>query len=928
MRTATVKLAKIFPRIVGKDAGRVRSVFFSLLLTVAALSSCVVGEREYEMSVNAAVEDKDVVFRIAVPYTAKNNGSQTRAIGGGEENTIRSVYVLAFKVESDNSETFDYSAIAYKATGNVEGNPTQDFMVTVKVKSHSQRFVVIANADAETAALLGKTTWTGTPKETMLEELEVELQNAGDTWKVISSSNYTAFPMWGESGKETVTGTTTGLQGSIPLLRMVAKINVQLDETVTGLTDKFQLKSVRLYNTNTKGSVVPASFTDGIKDGERYLWVTTPTIPADIMPYNKRHEGPLVYTDFTTPGQTDIAMRGAIYTFETAAPADGDMLKATCLVVGGKFDADGDGDFSDESETFYRVDFLESDGETFRDILRNHQYIVNVVDVTGTGHGTPGDAFQSKSVNMKVLIQAWNEVGMTGIVFDGQYMLGVSRDEFSFSRDGRSGNAGDNVLHVFTDYAPLTGTTPPAGWYVEKTVDASDGTTLVSWLTLTPDNGGKGDNTEVVLTFGENTTNAERSAIVWLAAGRLRYPVRVTQSFAGELSLRLQNSANEDISEMTFISKAGAASVPASRTLDVKWKPLDADLMIVNTPIGANPFSAPGMPALGTTEVTGGNGGTGTKSYTIAPPALTTAELSSNPFMEKASLLTFTVGDGISYENKSVMLRQINYNLLTNAASGYELNAGAQNKTINVRSNFGWTITGVTDPGDILRDESTLEGTTGNANTGTGNPLTFTLRPRSSNNSKDGKSAVITLTSLIDGSTWNITIMAIEALYIGMFGGELKKTNGKWRFEKKLYMQSNNEGGVDATYQWKTEVTSTPGTTSYWDGKGNTWAMRSGTTHPAARACFTKNSGYASITEKDDPNYVWYLPAQKQLLAVLVVHNSFNAAYKLSDEYWNSTEIVASNASSGVVYFDPFNVVGYASNTNSFRVRCVIEVTP
>jgi hypothetical protein len=505
MRTATVKLR--------------RSVLFSLLLIAATLSSCVVGDDGNGMSADAVSGDKDVVFRIAVPYAAENGSHKTRAIGTDEENTINPVYVLAFKVENDNSETFDYSAIACKATdnGNEEENPTQKFTVTVKVKPHKQRFVVIANADTETAALLGRSTWKGALKNTMLAQLEVGL-SAGDKWNATGTSNYTAFPMWGESGKETVSASTTGLQGSIPLLRMVAKIDVQLDESETGPTDKFQLKSVMLYNTNTKGRVVPASFTDGQDNGERYLWVTAPTIPADIAPDNKRHKGPLAYTGFEDD-EEDVAMRGAIYTFETAAPEDGDRLKATCLVVGGVFDANADSDF-DEPETFYRVDFLEDDGDggkTFRHILRNHQYTVNVVDVTGPGHDTSDEAFEGGSDNqLSAKVTVWSSVDQA--VRHVQYFLNVSREEVTLEAAANS----SATLTAETDYT-ISNRGFPAGIVVEITPQGR------SWLSFSISGTGNNPKTITLTATTENSSSIARTAQVYVKAGNLTKVITVTQ---------------------------------------------------------------------------------------------------------------------------------------------------------------------------------------------------------------------------------------------------------------------------------------------------------------------------------------------------------------------------------------------------------------
>jgi hypothetical protein len=353
----------------------------------------------------------------------------------------------------------------------------------------------------------------------------------------------------------------------------------------------------------------------------------------------------------------------------------------------------------------------------------------------------------------------------------------------------------------------------------------------------------------------------------------------------------------------------------------VNWKPINGDLTIVNTAIGANAFSSSsGVPALGTTTVTGGNGGTGTKTYTIEPPAFTTTELSSNPF-EKASLLTFTVGDGVSYETKSVMLRQMNYALLPTAVE-YTLNGGTQSKTINIRSNFGWTITNVSDNHGILVNANGLRGITRNANTG-GNPLPITLQ--SEKDSNIGKTATITFTSQIDGSTWDITITATDALYVGMFGGALTRNGDEWQFQRRLYIQRQNQGGTSKTYKWGPENDDTS-VRDFSDGKGNTLELYNrANNYLAAEACFTQNSNYTSINAVGHANYVWYLPAQKQLLAVWVSHYSFDDAYKLSSSlalYWSATEVDALNTRT-VTFISGSS--GYSGKGSLRLVRCVRE---
>ena len=164
-------------------------------------------------------------------------------------------------------------------------------------------------------------------------------------------------------------------------------------------------------------------------------------------------------------------------------------------------------------------------------------------------------------------------------------------------------------------------------------------------------------------------------------------------------------------------------------------------------------------------------------------------------------------------------------------------------------------------------------------------------------------------------------------LYIGRFGGKLGETSlgsGIYRFERELYAQTKNEGGPNAYMQWKTTDTATPGNpTSPEDGKANTLALRD-SEHPAGYACIRKNNNPGSITSVTDPNYVWYLPAQNQLMAAYVVKNSFENIFPFSSHlYWSSTEAYGTNAWF-VGFYDGY-VYNYNNKTVTLPVRCVRE---
>lgn len=729
MKRRIERITTVFSGPFSKKRNRLRKSISLLLLGMMGLTSCISEEEIYPSESGGSQTDREVNFLIAVPYaapTGTQTGTQSRAIETDQENAINNIYVLAFKVEyqSDGmtikSETYDYSAIGIKSAANTEGTSSQSFTVKVRVKDYKQRFVVITNAEDAVTALTGDhAAWYGKDKADMLAKLKVSLDQKEDRWKVISASDYTAFPMWGESGAEKITGSTNSLSMAIPMLRMIAKINVQLDEMVPGLTNNFKMKSVYLYNTNTSGHVVPAAVAvrEDTRDSKRYLFVETPTVPSDAVP----SEGPIEYTDFTAPGTPDVAMKGAIYTFETRAPSDDDRMKATCLVIGGLYD-------NDTKETYYRVDFFENDGKTLRDILRNYQYVVNITDVKGRGHESVDVAYKSKSVNMVAETLYWNEAGLGNNVFDGQNILSVSQDSYFFSRDAKISKEEDNVLSIMTDYK-TTATGGKSGWYVEKIVGANDETADVTWVDLSQRNGTADNPTEVFLTVEENKTTTERSAIIWIAAGRLRYPVKVTQSLTPALGIQVVDGNNKPITELVF-----AGENPATQTFTVNWQPKDADLTIINAQVGTEAFpSNSGAPINGMEPA--GNGGT--KTYTIQPLAFTAAEVgeqTGNPFLEKVSRIDFTTTNGISFANASIFLRQINYNLVVSGTTNYVLDGSTY--SFNVKSNAAWRIKDIiedsSDNGKIpmlqfQSGDNMIKGTIGGYNTTNGETITFSV---------------------------------------------------------------------------------------------------------------------------------------------------------------------------------------------------------
>jgi hypothetical protein len=866
-------------------------LLFSLLAII--LISCA--DADFE-SKRGEMTGKEIDVRISLQMPASL--PKTYAISEIDENHVREIDVLAFKEDPGQASgwAFAYKAKATSITDATGTNPNKakkQFTVRlIKDPENEQTLVILANSRAQLEAL--GSIAVDADKDELLARLVYS--NSGkwnannDKEEDDPAKDFDSFPMWGEA-KATLTDAPPQI-ADIHMLRAVAGIDVVLDRDVANFT----LDEIHIYNSKNAGRIVPDPA--NLESPARVNAATEP-------PGNINNGTSLVYT---VPSSMNTTFERTIYLFEAQGKAENQSSLATCVVVGGTFGTDG-------KTTYYRLDFLkkETSDSYFRDILRNHRYTMNITSVTGSGYDDPDDAFNSKSINMVADIVDWDDGDMGIIAFDGQHILSVSRDEFSFMREAKSTDDDDNLLYVRTDCAD--------GWSVDKIVDEADGTTEVTWLTLTPDSGAANGKTEVHLTYEENNTNAERCAIVWIEAGRLRYPIRVTQSIMADLSLRItKTGTSEEITELLFVSRVDAAPNPQSMT--VSWKPLDADLTIVSSAIGSNAFpTSLGTPTSGT--IPAGNGATGEVVYAISPPAMTPAEtdpITGDPFLEKVSLLSFMVTNGFAYENKNVLLRQVNYNLLSDVKSGYKLNS--QYETIRIRSNFAWEITSVTDDHGILQDENTeLIGIRGSVNTTTGTSITIHMSPQTSNGDKTGKTATITLTNQADDSTWDITVTAVEnVLYVGRFGGDLIETDGVWQFEQALYVQDSDES---INTQWSSTSNTLLGVTNNILGKQNTYDLHENNPSDnfAAKLCFEKNDNYVSITGVTNPDYQWYLPAQKQLMAIWISHSSFATPLTATD-YWSATEF--NLASSWGVEFGT-GITTFLNKVSTNRVRCVRE---
>lgn len=681
--------------------------FFAGVLSMLILASCL-SDDIFTPDIEKMDGESVVTFSIQVPGTS--TPSALRAISLSDENEVKEIDIVVF--EPGGGEYVYRTGCSGSA---ISGSGTNSRLKTFAVNMRQGEFDVVILANAR--SIIGDISLDGLTKAVALAQMEARMPESGK-WP---TSPFSPFPMWGDIGDVDIDDTTdfTG-DNKVILTRMVARVDVQI------AAENFMLTSVDVYNYNTAGTLVPkAADWDTTTDPDAPR-VIAPNIPSS----STLTKGPVIYQDDYIDTGNNQCIR-EIYVFEAENHSDAGhtkgkgLLDRTCLVIGGIWDANGDSDLTNDGPpTYYRVDFSHGNGvsQQYLDVLRNHRYIFSINKVSGPGYEDSNTAFISGPVNIEAEVLEWNEVNMGNIAFDGQFVLSVSQNEFTFFQNACSEKEDDNVLYVFTDYE----TDGQSGWYIEKIESATTGVGT-DWLTLTPNVGTANNKTEVILTYEANNTGGDRTVTVWFAAGRLRYPVTVTQGIMPRISLNIVDPVTmQPLRELIFDAAVG--QIPDAQSFMVNWEPKLADVTVLNVTVAANPFpSGSGAPSSGPIA-----GGAGTVTYNIQPPAITGNEVIEFPFLDKTSKVDFTVTNGISYASQSILLRQINYNFIAKPEVFYRLDGSTH--SLQVRCNTSWRIKEINEyPSsegktffNLMSSDNLRVGATGGYNV-SGEPVTFTV---------------------------------------------------------------------------------------------------------------------------------------------------------------------------------------------------------
>jgi hypothetical protein len=330
-----------------------RSFLLSLLL-LTALPAC-----KKENPLPQTAEWVDLEFKVGVP--ASRQQIQTYSITTADENAIKSIILLAFKVVSPGVETFQYHKEGMQIYPGSTVNEKK-FFTRLKKSPDTFRFVLLINGGDQISDIV-ETLTLNEPKSDVMEVLTYSIT---EKWDASSSATFSPLPMWGESTEVAGVQAQTILP-QVQLLRSLARVDIKLDPSIAATRT---ITDIYVQNANDQASMAPfpTSF-DGFGS------LISPSIPAGT--------GQLAVQHYDFSGDNLTSIESELYLFEAEAASSPGASDATALAIG----------ISENSgpAQYYRIDFLSSGVPI--PLLRNRKYSINIININTPGELDPLDVF-------------------------------------------------------------------------------------------------------------------------------------------------------------------------------------------------------------------------------------------------------------------------------------------------------------------------------------------------------------------------------------------------------------------------------------------------------------------------------------------------------------------------------------------------------
>ena len=512
----------------------------------------------------------------------------TRSLTPEGENSTAAERIRVLVFDKDNKFSYEAKVTSYIPSGNPADKKDKGTMTLLAKNTPSgdtSTFVMLANvtrsANTDADGLTGKT------REEVMQLFTFSMPDKG-IWKDGE------LPMWGASDPVRVDHSAGAVPklGTVYLVRAVARVDVGLnlsnisegastfDEKAGGI-EGITLTKVFFYNTNTTGRVSP--FENGIYWDEANRKAKQPSIPdpapavtGKIDKTSSIVDEKILLREVYVPEAVNVPTAATQGANGETLPENNteNYLKRPYIIVG----LTGADKSRPDKETFFRIDYLKRTGAEadatyeYLPLLRNYRYLVNIKAVGGPGFDTEEDARKGPAANIMYNVVVWNESTMSDVLYDGQYMLGVSADHFTFYREG-----GSLTAKVQTSW--------PEGFTVEG---------LPAWISYSikpsdPDKTAPTDEKTVTFTVTEHVDASRRwpekpedaqNALkaAYVKAGRMKWFLGFEQS--KDINVTLQIFADEACSrplEFIEVNQYGESYGQADKVITKDGRTLTAE---------------------------------------------------------------------------------------------------------------------------------------------------------------------------------------------------------------------------------------------------------------------------------------------------------------------------------------------------------------
>jgi hypothetical protein len=383
--------------------------------------ACSSEETQVDPSISPTRGESDVTIRLTFPASGSY---ATRAITDADEHKITSIDLIVFIKDANNNlldDKYAYKIHVPESDINNQSSATKSISVNLQnMPSDQQRILLLANIPAALRASAIETLTDGDVGVTTEQEIVNRLRFSGAPWQMeLTSGTHTPFPMFGQmvnympiDHDHPVTTPIT-----INMIRSMARIDVKVDASASTFGSDFSINKIYLYNASDSGYVAPHN--DYISQAPE---ITT------IGKTNPSSQRTTTGVEYTFPPLTNRELIRSIYVPESdSLIVNGlDSIKPAYLVLDAQYKG---------NRRFYRVDFTQN--ANFIPILRNHNYVINILGIKAEGFQTLTEAMTAPltTLNFFVSIEGANSEINDVTTYNDQYLLGLSVNEVIFDWD-------------------------------------------------------------------------------------------------------------------------------------------------------------------------------------------------------------------------------------------------------------------------------------------------------------------------------------------------------------------------------------------------------------------------------------------------------------------------------------------------------------